>query len=88
MLVRGICYGGWHPSYDRLKAAHDQDFCEAMRREWQGPGALLDAERVAQAVLRVIDRHFDRGQIEHAVEALPKQVRRLWGAAEEEASTQ
>jgi len=83
MLVRGIYYEGWHPSYDRLKAAHDLDFCDAVRHELQGHGELQDAERAAQAVLRVIDRHVDPGQVEHVIEAMPKPVRRLWGAAEE-----
>jgi uncharacterized protein (DUF2267 family) len=88
MLVRGLYYEGWHPSHDRLKAAHDQDFCDAVRRELQGHGELQDAERAAQAVLRVIDRHVDPGQVEHVIEALPKPVRRLWGAAEEDAAIQ
>jgi uncharacterized protein (DUF2267 family) len=85
MLVRGLYYDGWHPSHDRLKAAHDEDFRASMRRELQAHGELLDAERVAQAVLRVLDRHIDPGQIEHVVAALPKAVRLLWGRAEEAA---
>jgi uncharacterized protein (DUF2267 family) len=83
MLVRGIYYDGWHPSFDRLKAAHHMDFADSMRHELQGHDELRDVERVARSVLRVIDRHVDPGQIGHVLDALPKPVRRLWRAAEE-----
>lgn len=78
LLVRGIYYDGWHPSAVRLKTAHDADFCASMRTELQGHDELQDAERVARTVLRFIDRRIDAGQVEHVIDALPKDVRRLW----------
>jgi uncharacterized protein (DUF2267 family) len=84
MLVRGIYYDGWHPSAAELKAAHAQDFCESMRRELQGHDELQDAERVAHSVLRVIDQRTEPGQVEHVLDALPKEVRGLWREAEQE----
>lgn len=88
MLVRGIYYDGWHPSADRLKAAHAQDFCDSMRRELQGHDELQGVERVARIVLRVIDQRIEPGQVEHVLDALPKQVRELWREAQQDEDIQ
>jgi uncharacterized protein (DUF2267 family) len=77
-LVRGIYYEGWHPSTARLKAAHAEDFAESMRQELRGHDELQNVEQVALKVLRVIDQRLDPGQIDHILDAWPKQVRELW----------
>ena len=81
-LVRGIYYDGWHPSTARLKAAHAEDFMQSMRRELHGHNELQNAEQVALAVMGVIVQRMEQGQIEHILDALPKQVRELWRIAE------
>jgi uncharacterized protein (DUF2267 family) len=78
LLVRGIYYDGWHPSVDRLKAAHDMDFLDAIAGELLGHDELEDVEAAASAVLRVIDRRIAPGQINRVLDALPEKVRRLW----------
>jgi len=62
MLVRGIYYDGWHPSAVKLKAAHDEDFFDAMRRELRGHEELQHVEQVARTVLRVIDQRLEPGR--------------------------
>ncbi len=84
MLVRGVYYDGWHPSAAGLKAAHAEDFCQSMRGELLGHDELQDVERVAQAVLRVVDRRIEPGQVDHVLDALPKQARSLWRGAHQE----
>jgi uncharacterized protein (DUF2267 family) len=84
MLVRGIYYDGWHPSAVRLKEAHAKDFCASMRHELQGHDELQDVERVARTVLHVIDRRMEPGQVEHVLNALPKEVRELWREVQQE----
>jgi len=88
MLVRGIYYEGWHPSAVRLKAAHDEDFCDSMRRELQGHNELRDVERVARSVLRVIDRRIEPGQVDRVVDALPRQTREFWRAVRQDEDIQ
>jgi len=80
-MIRGIYYDGWHPSAARLRQAHAEDFVEAMRREMHGHTELQNVEQVALAVMGVIDEHLERGQIDHILDALPKQVRGLWHVA-------
>jgi uncharacterized protein (DUF2267 family) len=84
MLVRGIYYDGWHPSAVKLKAAHDEDFLDAMRRELRGHDELQHVEQVARTVLRVIDQRLEPGQVDHILGALPEPVRRFWQEAQEE----
>ena len=84
MLVRGVYYDGWHPSAAGLKAAHAEDFSQSMRDELLGHDELQDVERVAQAVLRVLDRRIEPGQVEHVLDALPSRARALWREAQQE----
>ena len=78
MLVRGVYYEGWHPSAARLKAAHDEDFFDAIGRELRGHDELEEVEAAARAVLSVVDRRIEPGQIERVLDALPERVRRFW----------
>lgn len=80
-MVRGIYYDGWHPSTARLRAAHAEDFAQSMRRELHGHDELQNAEQVALAVMGVIARRMEPGQIDHVLDALPKRARELWHAA-------
>ena len=78
MLIRGLFYEGWHPTSEHLKAAHHQSFLDAIRRELRAHDELGDAERVAQVVFATLDKHLAIGQVEHVLNALPKDVRLLW----------
>jgi len=78
IVIRGIYYDGWHPSTTRLKGAHAEDFCGAVRGELRGHNELQHVETVASAVLRVLDRNVDAGQIDHVIDAMPAKVRRFW----------
>ena len=78
MLVRGMYYDGWHPSAARLKAAHGEDFFDAIGRELRGHDELEEVEAVARAVLSVVDRRIEPGQIERVLDALPERLRRFW----------
>ncbi|HWB49107.1 MAG TPA: DUF2267 domain-containing protein [Stellaceae bacterium] len=80
-MIRGIYYDGWHPSAARLREAHGADFGESMRRELHGHRELQNTEQVAIAVMGVMCERMDPGQIDHIVDALPRQVRELWSIA-------
>jgi len=80
-LIRGIYYDGWHPSATRLKAAHAEGFIQALRHELHDHRELQEAEQVALAVMGVIAERMEAGQIDHIVDALPKDARELWRIA-------
>jgi len=80
-MIRGIYYDGWHPSAARLKASHAEDFAQSIRHELRGHTELQNTEQVALAVMGVMDERMEPGQIDHILDALPKQVRELWRIA-------
>jgi len=80
-MIRGIYYDGWHPSTTRLREAHAEDFRQSMQRELHGHRELQNTEQVAIAVMGVMSERMEAGQIDHIVDALPKQVRELWHIA-------
>jgi uncharacterized protein (DUF2267 family) len=86
MLIRGLYYEGWHPSAERLRLAHEEDFLDSVRRELTGHNELQDAGRVARIVLSILDDRLGPDQAEHTLAALPKDVRVLWQDAVEEES--
>lgn len=83
MLIRGMYYEGWHSSATSLRAARDEDFLDALRRQLKGHDELQNAERVARVVLRVLDECLSPGQVEHVLKSLPPQVHERWREAEE-----
>ena len=80
-LIRGLYYEGWHPSAAKLKTAHDEELCDAIRHELHGHDELQHVDQVARAVLRIIDQRLEPGQIRHVVDALPEKARRFWRSA-------
>lgn len=77
LLVRGVYYDQWHPA-GHPERTHDLDaFLGRVADKLTGirPVNARDATR---AVLRVLSRHVDRGQVIKVADALPEQVRNLW----------
>lgn len=83
-LIRGVYYDGWHPSAARLRAAHNEDFGQSLRRELHDHGELQNVERTATVAMRVIDHRLEPKQVDHILEALPQNVRELWQRAREQ----
>jgi uncharacterized protein (DUF2267 family) len=80
-MVRGIYYEGWHPSAVHLKKAHAEDFRASMRRELHGHDELQNVEQTAIAVMGVMHQRLEPKQIDHILDALPKEVRDMWRVA-------
>ncbi len=77
VLIRGIYYEGWDPSKTPVKIRHKEAFLERIAREFtQEPD--LDAEAVARAVFKTLERHITPGEIEDIQRMLPKELRELW----------
>ncbi len=78
LLIRGLFYEGWRPVHkpDRMRTA--EDFYDRIRRETTGD-ALLEPERVARAVIRVLASHISQGELEDIHRSLPRDLAQLWG---------
>ena len=76
MLVRGFYYDAWEPSGKPVRFDKDE-FLSNIRQQFVSEPDM-DAERVAQAVFRVIDKHVAEGEVEDVKDALPHDLREFW----------
>jgi len=82
-FIRGLYYEGWRPgprsSRNRSREAFLEEIREAFARTRM---ARVDAEFVAKAVFRFLDRKIDGGELADIRDQLPKAIRLLWIEAE------
>ena len=76
MIVRGLFFEGWRPGRKRPALRSRESFLEAIERKM--PRGKLEADAVARAVFRVLDKHVSRGQLENVRHSLPHRVVELW----------
>ena len=71
MLVRGFYYEGWHPAGKPLRERKKEQFLSHVAAVFAGDPAA-DAEEMTCAVLRVLEHHITRGEIERVTATLPR----------------
>jgi uncharacterized protein (DUF2267 family) len=77
MLIRGLYYEGWVPAGKPVPIHHPVDLL-AMVSDELDPDTRLDAAEVLRAVIRLLDRHISRGELDDIVRTLPEPIGRLW----------
>lgn len=78
MLIRGFYYEGWNPSDKPIKFDKDGFLSSIRERFVSAPIRVSDAERITQAVFRVLDRRISDGEIEDIKAALPRDLQQFW----------
>jgi len=73
MLIRGFYYEGWTPAGKPLKERHKESFLAPLR-DYFG----IDAERVARAVFKVLERRISAGELADIKSLLPHELNELW----------
>jgi uncharacterized protein (DUF2267 family) len=78
ILVRGLYYDQWRASEEALKQRSAQEFLDHVS---QGLAHIrpVNVRQATHAVFRVLDHYIDPNQIEKVRQALPENVRRIWG---------
>lgn len=80
MLVRGFYYEGWRPALapnDHRKT--EDDFLEAVQESLRSAETpIAELRNAVQAVLRLLTNHMEEGQIRHAREQMPAEMRTIW----------
>lgn len=79
-LVRGIYFEDWHPADKPLGYRSKDEFLERVRRAAPELEAR-EAERAVRAVFDELSTELGEGEVNHAREAMPAEVRALWPAA-------
>lgn len=77
MLLRGLYYEGWHPAGKPLRIRHIEAFLERIEQELT-PRPAANAEDVARAVFRTMERHLSPGEIDKLRRVLPRALQSLW----------
>lgn len=76
VLIRGVFYDGFHPAAIPSKERSREAFLAKVH------GAVtnlsVDSEKAAKAVLEVLARHIDPGEITKVADMFPREMRDLW----------
>jgi uncharacterized protein (DUF2267 family) len=81
LLIRGAYYDQYKPSTQPGLCRSQDDFTAEVA-EWLSDVRPVDPDLAIAAVLCVLDRHVDPGQIAKVKGTLPKQLRQMWDRAE------
>ena len=77
LLVRGFYYEGWQPSGKPLRERKREQFLAHIDAVFPNDPSV-DAEQVAAAVFRVIEKHISPGEVRKILGVLPRDLQSLW----------
>ena len=81
LLVRGAYYDQFEPAKQPTRCDTIDEFCAEVG-EWLRDTRPVDPDLAVRSVFAVLSRHLPEGQITKVQEALPKNIRQAWTAAE------
>jgi uncharacterized protein (DUF2267 family) len=82
-FIRGLYYEGWRPGPRPLRNRSREAFLEEIREAFDRTRASrVDAEAIAKAVFRFLNRKIAGGELSDVRGQLPKTLRLLWAEAE------
>jgi uncharacterized protein (DUF2267 family) len=81
LLIRGAYYDQYKPASQPGPCRNEENFTMEVA-EWLSDARPVDPRLAIAAVLCVLDRHVDPGQVVKVKAALPKQLRQMWDHAE------
>jgi uncharacterized protein (DUF2267 family) len=77
LLVRGVYYDQFRPASQPRDCRTVEEFTQEVA-EWLGDVRPVDPALAIAAVLLVLDRHVDPGELEKVRHSLPKALRQMW----------
>ena len=84
-FIRGLYYEGWRPGPRPLRNRSKESFLEEIREPFLKTRVpRVDAELVAQATFRFLDRKIAEGELVDVRGQLPKALRSLWTKGQKE----
>jgi uncharacterized protein (DUF2267 family) len=81
LLIRGAFYDQYKPASQPGPCRSEEEFTAEVA-EWLSDARPVDPRLAIAAVLCVLDRHVDPGQVAKVKGALPKQLRQMWDHAQ------
>ncbi|MEX3007222.1 DUF2267 domain-containing protein [Hoeflea sp. TYP-13] len=77
ILIRGIYFEGWNPSSTPVHPRNKEAFLQRVNAGFT-KDPLPDDEGAVTAVFALLKDHVSPGEIDDVVQAMPKDIRRLW----------
>jgi len=77
LLVRGICYEGWHPAGTPVSERGKEAFVARIEAGFQSD-PIDDPDEAISCSVKLPSRRISQGEIEDVRMRLPKQPRELW----------
>lgn len=78
VLIMGMYYSGWTPAHKPEKIRNMEEFLDMVGSQLP---AGEDPLRVANGVIRVLERHISRGELKDVRRNFPERLRELWETA-------
>src|SRR5699024_128591 len=78
-LISGFYYEGWKPEAEPQKDRTKEEFLDHIRDYMQDKEPVIDAELTARTVFNVLGRTISEGEIDDIKNAIPEELRDLWG---------
>lgn len=80
MLLRGLYFEGWTPLDKPMRIRRMDELVDVVRDELPPGASAAGAREAVDAVMRALDRHISRGELEDVRHCLPKVLREAWTA--------
>lgn len=77
MFVRGFYYEGWDPNMAPNGLRSGGEFVARVAMEYAA-NPFCPPELTTRAVLRVLERHVSKGELEDVRRIIPEELRRMW----------
>ena len=78
LLIRGFYFDSWEPAGKPLPLRTRNDFLSVLSTRLAGDGSTSNAENIARAVFRLLDRKVTSGEMEDVQHMIPGAVLDLW----------
>lgn len=83
LLLRGAFFEGWDPKAKRLRGRHKIDFLDSVRRHMARSNLTSSLDETVPAVLYVLRRNMDDGEMRHVFFNMPREIRELFTERED-----
>ncbi|MFP4415787.1 MAG: DUF2267 domain-containing protein [Chitinispirillaceae bacterium] len=77
MLIRGIFYEDWQPSYAHVGSISREEFLTRIRSYFKDD-LQIDAEPIVRAVFTMLDKKISEGETKKLKQMLPAQILAFW----------
>lgn len=77
MLIRGMFFDSWNPHKPAVRVKTAQQFVDSVNKHFD-QSLWVESQDITRAVLKVVQRHVSKGEIDDVIFSLPLKLLELW----------